>query len=66
MSELSELFRCANIALAVTIPTLFAGGILLGNAGEAVLHAYVIAIVALGIALLLVLVRRNERHRRDQ
>jgi hypothetical protein len=64
---LRELFRYANIALAVTLPVLFVGGILLRDAGEAAVQAFVLTIFVLGIALMFILeARSRRRRRRDQ
>jgi hypothetical protein len=52
--------------LAVIIPTLFIGGFLLRNAGEAVVQVFVMGILFLGIAIIFVLEERAKRRRRDQ
>lgn len=67
MSEMRQLIRYANIALAVTIPTLVIGAIFLKNAGEVVLQMFAMAIFFSGIAIMLGLAERaRRRDERDQ
>ncbi|HEU4392972.1 MAG TPA: hypothetical protein VFR04_04965 [Solirubrobacterales bacterium] len=64
MNELRELFRLANISVAITIPILLAGAILLRNANEGLLQAFAMAGVLLPFAIFLALDERNKRRRR--
>lgn len=67
MSELKELFRLANITLAVTLPILFMGAFLLRNTADAVQQAFGLFIFPLSFAIFFILDERNKRrHGRDQ
>lgn len=66
MSERKELFRLANITLAVTLPTLFVGAFLLRDAADAVQQAFGLFIFALSFAIFFLLDERNKRRRRNQ
>ncbi len=66
-SELKTLIRYGNIGLAVMVPILIVGVVLLRNASEGVLQAFGLVNFFLPIAILLILEERNKRRdRRDQ
>lgn len=61
-----ELIRYAHIALAITMPILIVGAILLKDAGEGVLQVFGLAVFLLGPVIVIGLDERNLRQRRDQ
>lgn len=63
MNELRELFRYANIALAITIPILVVGAFLLRDAPEGVQGGFGLFIFVFGLVLLHV-VEAYAKHRR--
>jgi uncharacterized membrane protein YjfL (UPF0719 family) len=63
-SELRELIRYANIALAMTVPGLIVGAILLRNASEGVQQAFGLTMFFLPFAIARCLEGHNKRRRR--
>jgi len=67
VNERRELFRRANVSLAISAPILFAGAIFLRNANEAVVQTFALAWFFLPFAIFFVLDERSKRRgRRDQ
>lgn len=68
LDEVRRLWRYGAISLAITVPTMFAGGFLLRSVGEEVAQAFALFCAFLGIAIVICLVEWDSRReqRRDQ